>query len=513
MPNQNFTNFDITIRSTIHNENQPPYAVTIRYNGHTATGIFQEDVTDPFWQQARARFSDPLQPPGSQYIIDAGSRLFYALMQDTVRDLWIRARTDLETDAVQGMRLRLALQPPPVAALPWECLYDPDRNQAFSANGQTPLVRVENVYRQVGASRSLRATLPIKLFLAVPTDPTGQIDEEQEVARLTELAATLGAGQIELQTLTGRFDLIALRRQLEECKPDILHIVTHGQPDGLLFWQRDEPTLTPASSLRVILQRTPSVKLAILNACLAGSSSEYEAFTTVGPQLLQAGLPAVIAMQFEIVEETAIDFAHFLYEELIAGPRPGEIDAAIGYTRSNLYVLNPNSFGYGTPVLWLNAEDGTIFSLNRSEDRTIQHRQRATRAKNGAETQESATHRTQTEQEAHTFAKAKVAIAKIAEWLATLSQRDETALSGDLLHYTTLRNRSVQHLHDLLQQIRALEADRKAQTGRKMSRGIDPVTWRHLWFQKAAEIQQEQTKIEQLETLLDSQAGQKHRGV
>ena len=101
----------------------------------------------------------------------------------------------------------------------------------------------------------------------------------------------------------------------------------------------------------------------LLNACLAGQSSDRTPFTTVGPQLLQTGIPAVVAMQYKIHDEDAVEFAQYLYEELLVGPCPGHIDAAVSYARSNLYVSHPDRFSFGTPVLWLNARDGQIFHL------------------------------------------------------------------------------------------------------------------------------------------------------
>lgn len=364
-----YANFDITIRNSSSERSSEStragasYPVTARYQEKVAEGGFTQDTHQPFWQDKLPALGDPNKPPGEAAITEAGITLFDALIRDDIRDLWMRAQSDIERGTHAGLRIRLALQPPPVAALPWESLYDAGRNQAFAARSHTPLLRIENQQRHIGATRALQAELPIKVLLAIPEDPSGQIDAAQEIEQITSLQETLGSDFIHIVPFTGRFDVIALRRKIEAVEADVLHIVAHGEPKGILFWKRNKPDFAPPSSLRTIVQQADSLKLVFLNACLAGQISSQDAFSTVGPQLLQGGVPAVIAMQFEILDQTAIEFAQFLYEELIIGPVPGAIDAAVGSARSNLYALDPESFGYGTPVLWLNAPNGQIFSI------------------------------------------------------------------------------------------------------------------------------------------------------
>jgi hypothetical protein len=84
----------------------------------------------------------------------------------------------------------------------------------------------------------------------------------------------------------------------------------------------------------------------------------------VAEQMMQAGVPAIIAMQYMIRDDVAIDFAHFLYEELLGGSCPGIIDLAMSAARSGLYAANPGDFSFGTPILWLNRNNGCIFSLD-----------------------------------------------------------------------------------------------------------------------------------------------------
>jgi len=337
MLNTNFANFDITIRGT-----EIPYSATAEYQQRSAEGHFDQDVTLPMWQQCLELLGNLAEPAGHDLIVEVGSLLFHSLIHDQIRDLWINARTDLEAEQISGLRIRLALQPPAVASLPWE---------------------VENLLHQVKPSRTLQTGLPIRILLAVPDDPSGQINAANEIQQIEKTFTAIGSENVQISILQGQFNVVDLRRRIEREKAQIVHIISHGKPEGILLWQRGKPAWVTPDALHTMLQRTSSVRLVFLNACLAGSSSERESFTTVGPQLLQTGIPAVIAMQFEIPDEDATEFAHYVYDELINGPYPGVIDAAVGYARSNLYALDPESFSYGVPVLWLNTEDGVIFTM------------------------------------------------------------------------------------------------------------------------------------------------------
>lgn len=352
-----FENFDITIRGSA-----PPYGVIAHYRRQSAQGEFAADITQSEWRNLDRQIEHTILAPSEKALTSAGSRLFTTLMRGDVRELWSAARSDLDQERVGGVRIRLDLLPPPVAALPWEVLYDPDRRQALAADARTPLVRVEHSLRLTQPPRSLRIAWPLTLLLAAPEDPAGQINAAAEIRAVKRMLDGFGPERIRVTTMSGRFSLLDLGVELEAHRPDILQLITHGGPEGLELWQQGLPATSPSAALRAMVERSPSVKLAFLNACLAGRSSERLPLHSVAEQLLQAGLPAVIAMLYEIRDDAAIEFARRLYEELTAGACPGAIDAAVALARGGLRAHNPGDFSYGTPALWLNAEDGLIFT-------------------------------------------------------------------------------------------------------------------------------------------------------
>lgn len=359
----NLTDFSITIQGK-----EAPYTVDARYDRASAGSTFAPSINDPDWRSVLYDLEQTMFSTDEPTIKAIGSRLFRALFQGDVRDLWIAARADLEHERIEGLRLRLDLQPADVAALPWEALYDADRNIAFAASSRITLVRVATLYRHLGPSRRLRVELPLRVLIVAPDDPGGQLDSVREIANTQQVLQTLGPRYVAVETMTGRFGITDLRRRLAASKPTVLHFIGHGEPDGLWLWRRNQPVLVTSASWRSVMERSASVKLVLLNACLAAQTVGQDLFAGVSMQMLQVGVPAVIGMQTPIRDDAAIDFAHFLYEELIHGPCAGIIDQALSSARSALYAVDPGDFSYGVPVLWLNSEDGRIFIPDTGED-------------------------------------------------------------------------------------------------------------------------------------------------
>jgi hypothetical protein len=73
-----------------------------------------------------------LQKEPDAIIKEFGQKLFDALMSGNLHRHYIRSR-DKAVDEEKGLRLRLRIEPPELAALPWEYLYDksPDRVRIY----------------------------------------------------------------------------------------------------------------------------------------------------------------------------------------------------------------------------------------------------------------------------------------------------------------------------------------------------------------------------------------------
>jgi hypothetical protein len=78
--------------------------------------------------------------PEEQSVRDFGRILFEALLPPEVRGVYAASRRGA-ADRGKGLRLKLRIQPPELAGLPWEFLYDPQRADYVCLSRTTPLVR------------------------------------------------------------------------------------------------------------------------------------------------------------------------------------------------------------------------------------------------------------------------------------------------------------------------------------------------------------------------------------
>lgn len=444
MPDCRFENFDIAVHGQAD-----PYLVRAHYAGYSAEGELAIDARQPYWVDCLARLAAPGRTPGRSLLEQAGSLLHQALWRDQVRDLWLRARTDLEAGSAMGLRVRLSLSPPDVAALPWEVLYDSERGVFLATASQTPMGRAVNLLRYVGAPRPLAARLPLRVLVALPEDPTGALDAEQEWSRLQTALAPLQGEGLHLLRLDGRFGLLDLRQRLEQDQPHLLHLVTHGRPDGVLLWQNGQPQIAPPPAVRLALEGAHSLRLVMLAACSTAQVFDQSPLSSLGAQLLQTGVPAVIAMQVDVRATAAAAFSEHFYLHLLAGRCPGLVDVAVNYARSCLYLREPDQFAFGAPVLWLNAPDGRIFS----PDRPLVLAAPVAPAALVATTVDAAA--------------LLAELAAVEGWLASVPAFERSAVPPDLRSVEAGRRKHLQDVRDLL--VRLPDASQAAERARQFA--------------------------------------------
>ncbi len=288
-----------------------------------------------------------------------GERLFAAVFHDEVRAC-LRSSLDEASRQDAGLRLRLRLtDAPELLSLPWEYLYNPALNRFLALSVETPLVRYLELPERI---RPLAVAPPLRVLVMIsaPAD-CPPLDVEQEWMKLNEALGDLQQRGLVTVERIEKATLAALQQRLRRGEYHVFHFIGHGAfdpqtQDGVLILE-DEAGRGRAVSgqdLGTILHDERTLRLAVLNACEGGRTGRDDPFAGAAQSLVQQGIPAVIAMQFEVSDEAAATFAHEFYAAVADGY---PVDAALAEARKAIFAQG-NGLEWGTPVLYMRAPAG-----------------------------------------------------------------------------------------------------------------------------------------------------------
>ena len=292
-----------------------------------------------------------------------------------IRDNFVAAVKAAGTN--EGVRLRLLIGDVALQQIPWEYTYLPigpgpaDRSHFLVLQPKVSLVRHPPMANPVPG---LALSDPDQLrLLALLASPQAQgLPKLNLKAERRMLEKALGDFKVNGVTLTWKPVVeeateADLDQQLAH-KPDIFHFAGHGQFDereqtGSLLLLKDkatqEPAYLPAAVVAAKLAAA-GVRLAYLGACESSKVEEGRfGWTGVAPALIGAGVPAVLAMQYEIQDEMAAIFSEAYYVTLAAGLT---VDEAVTMGRLAVFAKSTEKgVEWGVPTLYLRATDGVLF--------------------------------------------------------------------------------------------------------------------------------------------------------
>ena len=299
-----------------------------------------------------------------------GGTLFNALFTGEVRSRYDVSQ-ELANQQGKGLRLKLRIQPPMLAALPWEFLYDARGAEYICLSRNTPVVRYLELAQPI---QPLAITQPLRILGMVvsPTDldPLDVHIEKERVERAVRGLQKLGL--VELTWLEGS-TWRDLQRAMRNGPWHIFHFIGHGGFD----YQRDEGLVALANAegrahyfhatdFGRLLADHRFLRLVVLNACEGARSGTRDIFSSTAATLVRRGIAAVVAMQYAITDAAAIEFSQMFYESLVdAMP----VDAAVAEARKAISFALANSLEWGTPVLYMRAPDGQIFVAQPLDDK------------------------------------------------------------------------------------------------------------------------------------------------
>jgi CHAT domain len=222
-----------------------------------------------------------------------GQSLFEAVLVGKVSTCYYRSM-DQAKQQDKGLRLKLHVQPPNLTVLPWEFLYDPDREEYLCFSRDTPIVRYTDLRQPISR---LTVTPPLRILgmVASPRD-LDPLDVEHEKGLMDEAIEDLQAnGLVELSWLEGDTWRDLLRAMRREGPWHIFHFVGHGDFDltaqvGLIAFAEEETGrqhLLKSKDLARLLDGHRDLRLVFLNSCEGARGSEGDPFSGTAATLVR----------------------------------------------------------------------------------------------------------------------------------------------------------------------------------------------------------------------------------
>lgn len=311
---------------------------------------------------------------GAEELASLGRKLFALLFPPEIAILWHRSRARA-AEGQRGLRLRIHvdLRRDAVAwfgTLPWEILYDDDSGGFLALDGRTPVVRHLDMRRPRRAPAPARP-LRVLVVMPEPYDASG-LDVEAERDSLQD---TWGEDdRVELVfPETATFD--GVRDAMTAGPIHAIHYMGHGTYDekagcgGLVLegaFGREAP-LVGRSVGKLVTGVEPQPAFAVLNGCDTGRTGDGKGgwpFAFAASALMDAGLPASVAMQLPIGDDEAIHFSRALYRKLQGGL---PVERAVSEARLSLSEEFAGPV-WAIPALFMRVADGRLFPAGEVRD-------------------------------------------------------------------------------------------------------------------------------------------------
>lgn len=243
--------------------------------------------------------------------------------------------------------------------LPWEYLCS--EGNFFSLQKHTPIIRYPRMdcsyKRMAPIYKDVTAELPLEiLFVAANPNSDSNLNLDKELNQITKSLESLKKQHKVSWKILENATSEMLRAELlgKDRSYHVLHFMGHGHFDrhkqtGSLHL-RDKPL--EDDILTKWINNHQSLKVAFLNSCKGAQGYSSDLFSGTARQMLRAGIPIVIAMQFAITDSAAVSFSNEFYKAIIEGYN---VEDAVTMGRLRLYENQKTE--WGTPALFVRVSE------------------------------------------------------------------------------------------------------------------------------------------------------------
>ncbi len=324
-----------------------------------------------------------------------GAHLYEGLINGDIRAF---LKSELDAARKENQRLRLQLNfddsQKKLIAYPWEYLYDSETKEFLATQADLVLSRFMSLNKNRPTLVPKEDELRILVVVSKPAD-LGTVAYKEVLQAVEALVKEVGTieGKVQIDLLK-QPTMTTLPDELKKFKPHILHFIGHGRYD------KDEnkgeiALIDPKSKIegadwcgykelvRCFNEAGVTPRLVFLEMCQGaeteGDESGLNAFTGIAPNLIQANIPAVVAMKYEIPNDDATQFSKAFYQQLSNHETLGTAVQS-GRLEMGKYYKWANRL-FGTPVLYMHSFDGR---LTLSQESTSDEGQQSAATESGS---------------------------------------------------------------------------------------------------------------------------------
>lgn len=321
-------------------------------------------------------------------LIELGKQLADCMLpKGQIRELFLNAYRQVGPE--EGIRLRLIFANHALKELPWEYVYLNLIDETASLSGflvldpRISLVRHEPLpypHPVIASSQADIKDLRM-LILAAQPEGTPSLELDVEVNNIQKAIRDFNVEglRFSVNTLMDATPSDLMQAASIPGSAYILHFAGHGTTEVKRDWlnqgaERQVGYLLLLSDKMTCAEERISaedfarllagagVRLAVIGACHSGTRDARYPWDSIAGALTARLIPAVIAMQYDVIDQHAVDFSKMFYYALASGL---SLDEAVSLGRQAMFRIGSSAdqvdLEWGVPVLYSRLSDGAIF--------------------------------------------------------------------------------------------------------------------------------------------------------
>jgi len=296
----------------------------------------------------------PTPQPEETTHIEFGKMLYDTVFSGELGDYFnIRFNEAQEEDCGLRVSMQFNDNVPEIAALPWEYLHN---GEDFLVTQRSILLSRLPAGIKKKELKPLDSILRMLVVVSSPDDPgISPLNTEKEQEIILEAVDKLQRDNKIKVDFTEDATFENVQGYLNEQKYHIVHFTGHGVSKNgkgyIVFETEDRKVRLIDNKILADLLSDMGIRLVVLSSCESAKSSNKEAFSDLASLLSKKRIPAVVAMQYSVLDDVAIQFASIFYKTIASKK---SVDIALNEARiAMMSSEKSNGFDFASPVLYL----------------------------------------------------------------------------------------------------------------------------------------------------------------